>query len=72
MSRGPATFRKADLKRAFKAASAAGVEVQRVEVSKDGTISIITGASAGQPDKQNPQNPWDEVLTDAAHEKRAP
>jgi len=41
MSRKAQTFRKRDVKAAVEAVVAAGVEVARVEVAKDGTIKII-------------------------------
>jgi hypothetical protein len=44
----------------------AGVGVVRVEI-EDGKISVV----AGKPNDDNKTtNPWDEVLTDAANEKR--
>lgn len=43
MARGPSTFRQRDLTAAVKAVVAAGIEVARVEVGKDGKITIITG-----------------------------
>ena len=42
MSRGPNTFRKSDLVRALKGAKAAGVEVARIKIAKDGKIEIET------------------------------
>ena len=46
MSRGPRTFRQADVTRAIKAAVAAGVEIERVEVDKDGRIVVIAKGAA--------------------------
>jgi hypothetical protein len=43
MSRGPLTFRQSDVTRAIRAARAAGVEVARVEIDKDGKISVFAG-----------------------------
>ena len=43
MSRGPCTFRQADITRAVKAVAEAGVEVARVEIDKAGKIVIVTG-----------------------------
>jgi hypothetical protein len=48
--RGPNTFKQHDMTRAVRAVQAAGVEVSRVEVDKDGKIVVI----AGQP--QQPQD----------------
>lgn len=58
-------FRQSDLTRAFKAANAAGVEVERVEVDPvTGRIIMIPrdpfrkeGAEA-----KNSNNPWDSAL----------
>lgn len=43
MTRRPCTFRQTDVKRAVKAVRAAGVEVARVQVGKDGTIVVVPG-----------------------------
>ena len=67
MSHGPQRFRESELKRAIKAARAAGVEIARYDFHKGGGFSIIPGTPG---DKGVQANPWDEVLTDAANEKR--
>jgi hypothetical protein len=41
--RRPSTFKKADLIRATKAVQAAGLDIARVEVSRDGLIVIVPG-----------------------------
>jgi hypothetical protein len=48
MSRGPATFRQRDLTAAVKAMRAAGCEVARVEIGKDGKIVVVTGTASGE------------------------
>jgi hypothetical protein len=63
MSKGPATFRQADLSRAVKAMRAAGVDVARLRVTidKTGTIEItVRGGEGGNGDAAAP-NEWDEV-----------
>ena len=56
MSRGPATFKQRDLTAAVKALVAAGCEVARVEIGKDGKIVVVTGkAVIAAPDT----NEWD-------------
>jgi len=54
MSRRAATFRQADVTKAVKAVAAAGVEIQRIEVARDGKIVIVTG-------KAEPAAPQDEL-----------
>jgi hypothetical protein len=41
MARAPSTFRQQDVTRAVKAVAAAGVDILRVEVTKDGKIAIV-------------------------------
>src|SRR5262245_15445903 len=55
MSRGPQTFRQRDLTAALKAARAAGCEVSRVEVGKDGRIIVILMSSKDQPAAWRPR-----------------
>jgi hypothetical protein len=43
MARAPSTFRQADLTKAVKAVRSAGVDILRVELTKDGRIVIVTG-----------------------------
>ena len=64
MPRGRARFTETDLTRIFKAAAKAGVEVC-VKIAPDGSITI-----AGGMPELNGANPWDEVLHDAAEQKR--
>jgi hypothetical protein len=42
MARAPPTFRQQDVTRAVKAVRSAGVDIVRVEVTKDGRIVIVT------------------------------
>ena len=43
MARAPSIFRQADLIKAVKALRSAGVDILRVELTKDGRIVIVTG-----------------------------
>jgi len=52
------TFRQSDVTRAVKAVVAAGVEVARVEVDKDGRIVVV----AGKPESNPASNPWDDAM----------
>jgi hypothetical protein len=56
MARGPSTFRQQDVTRAIKAVRAAGVEVGRVEIDKEGKIVVMIG----RPDE--PHNAREIVL----------
>ena len=63
MPRGPARFKQSDLTRALRATKAAGVEVSRIKITKDG-IEI----DAGKPVKPttdstdlDQRNEWDTV-----------
>ena len=55
MTRAPATFRKADLRRAVEAVTAAGQIVARVEVDPNDKIVIVT---AGELERRE-ENSWD-------------
>jgi hypothetical protein len=66
MSRGRAKFTESDLSRIFKAAAKARIEVC-VKIASDGSIMIATGVRGENGDAVNP---WDEVLHDAAEQKR--
>ena len=59
MARGASTFKQTDVTRALKAARAAGLEVERVEIDKSGKIIVVTGKP---PVHELAVNPWDEVL----------
>jgi hypothetical protein len=54
MARGACTFKQRDLTAAIKAARAAGVEVQRVEIDRDGKIVI---QAAAPTELQSPSEP---------------
>lgn len=66
MPRSPATFTQADVSRAVKGASAAGVVIGRVEVDRSGRIVIIAAGTAAPCASDEPtsaqKNPWDEVI----------
>ena len=64
--RSPARFKQREVARAVRAAQQAG-GVARVELAPDGHINIILASQAPVTDDKNS---WDEVLTDAANEKR--
>jgi hypothetical protein len=64
-SRAPSAFRQQDVTRAIRAAVAAGVDIARVEVTKAGTIVIVTTAAAAVPTQEGSAgNPWDQAVTE--------
>jgi len=75
MGHGKAKFTESDAGRIFKAARKAGVDV-KVEFRPDGTIVATTGKTAliatahDNNESKTNSNPWDEVLSNAANEKR--
>jgi hypothetical protein len=44
--RGPCRFKKSDVKKATQAVLAAGLSVARIEVDRDGSITIVPGKPA--------------------------
>jgi hypothetical protein len=58
MTRAPATFRQQDVTRAIRAAIAAGVDIARIEVAKNGTIVIVTAIDR-EPKAE--ANEWDRI-----------
>lgn len=59
MSRGRCTFKQNDVTKAVKAVVAAGVEVARVELDRDGRIVIIAGKPP--PGDTRGGNEWDHL-----------
>jgi hypothetical protein len=47
------TFKKCDVTRAVKGAAAAGIDVRRVEIDREGKIVVIAGAPASTPDNDH-------------------
>ena len=61
MPRRPCTFLQTDVKRAVKAVLAAGVEIARVEIEKDGRIILVTGNPPEAQDANGERNEWDDA-----------
>jgi hypothetical protein len=62
LARGNCTFRQRDIKAAIKAVMAAGVDIARVEVDKDGKIIVVTGKADHVPgERTEGSNPWDNI-----------
>jgi hypothetical protein len=66
--RRPCLFKERDVTRAAKAVLAAGLEIARVEIAKDGAIVVVPGKPGDA--SGDGFNPWDEVI-DAAEQKRS-
>jgi len=63
MSRGPVTFRRRDAEALIRAALAAGVKVEAVRMSKDGTITIVTSRDLVEPvEAAAEKNEWDDAV----------
>ena len=69
--RGPSSFKKTDVTRATRAVMAAGLEVARVEIDRDGVIVVVPGKPGECNHGDETSNPWDKVLTNAADKERA-
>jgi hypothetical protein len=58
MSRGPCTFKQQDVTRALRATVAAGIEVQRIEIEKDGKIIVVTGNAGSTNEHATDLEKW--------------
>lgn len=58
MARGPCTFKQQDVTRALRAAVAAGIEVQRYEIDKDGKIVVVTGKATSATEPATDFDKW--------------
>jgi hypothetical protein len=59
--RGPVRFREREASRAIRAAEKAGLTVDRIEVSADGRLSLVTSRS-NQGMALQIKNEWDEIF----------
>ena len=62
-------FKKSDVYRLVEAARAKNLPVARIVVTRDG-LSLVVGEPEATANSDD--NPWDEVLSDAAHKKWLP
>jgi hypothetical protein len=60
MPRGQCTFKQSDVTKAVKAVVAAGVQVARVEVDKEGRIVVVAG-QAGVLEEGTEGSEWDRI-----------
>jgi hypothetical protein len=68
MTRRASKFRQREITRTIKAARAAGVEVDRIEIDTDGKIVAHLGSGGDSPKKRNAA---DEVLERLDREQHA-
>jgi len=62
MSRHPASFRQSDVTRAIKGAIAAGFDVKRCEIDRDGRIVVASNDPAPAAiEAPKSDNPWDAI-----------
>ena len=61
MPRALSTFRQRDVTRAVKAVTAAGVGIARVEIDREGRITIIAASASQTPEQGKEANEWDRV-----------
>ena len=67
-ARGPNRFRTVETRRLIKGVQDAGLSIAGVEVDPRGIIRVLTGQPAAS--LAAGANPWDEVLENAADQKR--
>lgn len=60
MARRPSKFRQQDVTKALRAAQAAGIDVQRYEIDKDGKIIVVAGRPETGEDKEE-RSEWDHL-----------
>jgi hypothetical protein len=59
--RAPSTFKQRDVTRFVKAVTAAGVGIARVEIDREGKITIIAASTSQTPEQGKEANEWDRV-----------
>jgi hypothetical protein len=66
MSTAPSTFKKNDVKRAVVSAESAGIKIGRIDIDKNGVISLYpkdeSAPGRPEPTPATPSNEWDDVL----------
>jgi hypothetical protein len=60
-TRGPVRFREREASRAIRAAEKAGLRVDRIEVSADGRLGLVT-SRGNQGAAPEIKNEWDEIF----------
>jgi len=57
--RGPSQFKKSDVTRATKAVLAAGMQIARVEIARNGTIVVVPRDANTAAEVSADANEWD-------------
>lgn len=60
--RRPLIFKKTDLTRALKGVRAAGMEIGRIEINKEGVIVMVPGKPEEPTTASAEANEWDSVV----------
>jgi hypothetical protein len=60
--RRPLIFKKTDLTRALKGVRAAGMEIGRIEINKEGVIVMVPGKPEEPTNASAEANEWDSVV----------
>jgi len=68
MSRGPCTFTEADVARACRGATKAGLVVHRIEIDRAGKIVVVTDKPTPSNGNDASQNEWDVPLAGKAQQ----
>jgi hypothetical protein len=58
MTNRTAHFKQSSVKRAIVAVRAAGLQVERVDIAADGSISVVTGSPDSQPAAMTELEQW--------------
>ena len=58
--RGACNFRQRDVAAAIRAARDAGLSIQKVEIGKDGQITLVAGTPTNGSGQVGEPHPWDE------------
>jgi hypothetical protein len=63
VSRGKCTFKQSDVTRALKATKAAGFDVSKIEIDRDGRLVVVlSDKKADTNDDNGNGNPWDNAI----------
>jgi hypothetical protein len=58
MTNRGAHFKQSSVRRAIAAVRAAGLQVERVDIAADGSISVVTGSPNSQPPAMTELDQW--------------